>query len=104
MAKKVIWSKFAHCNRLQILDYWIKRNKSREYSEQLNQLFEDTVSLISKYPKIGKESDVPEVRIRIVRDYFLTYRETDTSIEMLTIWDSRQDPLKFDRIIKKNSR
>jgi hypothetical protein len=58
--------------------------------------------LVGKHPKIGKETDVPNVRIKIVKDYFFTYRETETSIEILTIWDSRQDPSKFDRIIKKS--
>jgi plasmid stabilization system protein ParE len=68
----------------------------------VNQIFEDTADLISKHPKMGKETDVPNVRIKIVKDYFFTYRETESSVEILTIWDSRQDPLIFDRIIKKN--
>jgi plasmid stabilization system protein ParE len=100
MVKQVIWSRVAHLNRFQILDYWIKRNKSTVYSRKLNQLFEDTADLISKYPKIGKKTEVPTIRIKIVRDYYLTYRETERTIEILTIWDSRQDPSKFDRIIK----
>jgi plasmid stabilization system protein ParE len=101
MAKQVIWSRVAHQNRIQILDYWIKRNKSSVYSRKLNQLFEDTADLIGKYPKIGKNTEVPTIRIKIVKDYYFTYRETDRTIEILTIWDSRQDPSKFKRIIKK---
>ena len=95
--------KTCHLNRFQILDYWIKRNKSVIYSKKLNQIFEDTADLLNRHSKIGKETDVPDVRIKIVRDYFFTYRETESSIEILTIWDSRQDPSKFDRIIKKSS-
>ena len=101
MVKQIIWSRLAHLDRFQILDYWIKRNKSVIYSKRLNQIFENTAYLISKHPKIGKETDVPNVRIKITKDYFFTYRETESSIEILTIWDSRQDPLKFNRIIKK---
>jgi plasmid stabilization system protein ParE len=101
MVKQIIWSRLAHLDRIQILDYWIKRNKSNAYSRRLNQKFEDTADLISKHPKIGKETDVIDVRIKIVKDYFFTYRETETIIEILTIWDSRQDPLMFDRIIKR---
>ena len=104
MVKQIIWSRLAHLDRFQILDYWIKRNTSVGYSKKLNRIFEDTADLISKHPKIGKETDVPKVRIKIVKDYFFTYRETESSIEILTIWDSRQDPLKFDRIIKKSAR
>ena len=39
MAKQVIWSILAHNDRLEILDYWIKRNKSNSYSKKLNQIF-----------------------------------------------------------------
>jgi hypothetical protein len=30
------------------------------------------------------------------------YRETKSRIEIMTIWDSRQDPETFDRIISKD--
>lgn len=102
MAKKIIWSRLAQNNRIQILDYWITRNKSVSYSKKLNIVFEETALLISKHPKIGKKTDVPDVRIKIVKDYFFTYRETENRIEILTIWDSRQDPAKFIRIIKND--
>ena len=103
MVKQIIWSRLAHLDRFQILEYWNNRNKSTVYSKRLNQIFEDTVELISKHPKIGKDTDIPNVRIKIVKDYFFTYCETETTIEILTIWDSRQDPSKFNRIIKKGS-
>ena len=102
MVKRIIWSRSAHLDRFQILEYWIDRNKSNIYSKKLNKIFEDTADLISKHPKMGKETDVPNVRIKIVKDYLLTYRETETTIEILIIWDSRQDPPKFERIIKKS--
>ncbi|MEI7422843.1 MAG: type II toxin-antitoxin system RelE/ParE family toxin [Prolixibacteraceae bacterium] len=102
MVKQIIWSRLAQSNRYQILDYWINRNKSIDYSKKLNLIFEDIADFLSKHPKIGKETDVQNVRIRIVRDYFFTYRETENTIEILTIWDSRQDPSNFDRIIKKS--
>ena len=66
-------------------------------------VFENTTELISKYPKIGKKTELPDIRYKIVKDYLFTYRETEDHIEILTIWDSRQDPDKFDRIIKNTS-
>lgn len=101
MAKQIIWSRLAHSDRIQILEYWIDRNKSNVYSKRLNRIFEDIADLISKHRKMGKETDVKNVRIKIIKNYFFTYRETETTIEILTIWDSRQDPSKFERIIKK---
>lgn len=102
MVKQIIWSRLAHSDRFRILEYWIDRNKSNIYSKRLNQIFEDTADLISKHRKIGKETDVKNVRIKIINDYFFTYRETETTIEILTIWDSRQDPSKFERIVEKS--
>jgi toxin YoeB len=101
MAKQVIWSKLAHQDRKSILEYWIRHNISDLYSNRLNQIFENTVDLISKHPKIGKKTEVQDIRIKIIKNYFLTYRETPTTIEILTIWDSRQDPINFVRILQK---
>lgn len=101
MAKQVIWSKRAFNDRKAILAYWIERNQSITYSKRLNQIFENTTELISKFPKIGKKTVVPDIRIKIVKDYFITYRETKTVIEILTIWDYRQDPVGFVRTLRK---
>ncbi len=103
MVKQIIWSRLAHNDRLKILNYWIKSNRSTTYSKRLNQIFEHTTVLISKYPRIGKQTEIEGIRYKIVKDYLFTYRETKEFIEILTIWDSRQDPDKFDRIIKKSS-
>lgn len=103
MVKQIIWSRLAHNDRLNILDYWLQRNKSISFSKKLNQVFENTADLISKHPQIGKQTDIQHIRVKIVTDYLFTYRETEHSIEILTIWDSRQDPQKFERIIKKSN-
>lgn len=104
MAKQIIWSKLAHQDRYNILEYWIKRNKSTLYSKKLNQIFIGAADLISKHPKIGKQTELAGIRYKIVRDYLFTYRETTEYIEILTIWDSRQDPENFERIIKTGYR
>ncbi len=103
MVKQIIWSKLALQDRRNILEYWIKRNKSNSYSRKLNQIFIETADLISKHPKIGKQTELAGIRYKVVRDYLFTYRETKKNIEVLTIWDSRQDPENFDRIIKKRN-
>lgn len=103
MVKQIIWSRLAHNDRLNILEYWIKRNRSTAYGKRLNQIFEHTAALISKYPKIGIQTEIEDIRYKIIKDYLFTYRETKRFIEVLTIWDSRQDPDKFDRIISQGS-
>ena len=53
MAKKEIWSRKAQSQRKEILAYWIKRNKSKEYSLKLNLLFKEAIKIISIFPEIG---------------------------------------------------
>jgi toxin YoeB len=101
MAKRIVWSQRARSERFAILEYWIKRNKSKIYSTKLNELFVKAVLTISKYPKIGKRTDVKNVRVKIVRDYLVIYEITEREIIILTIFDSRQDP---NLIIKRISK
>lgn len=101
MAKKVIWSLRAQNDRKEILEYWINRNKSKVYSRKLADLFKEAEKLISNYPEIGKPTDIKDVRIKIVRTYFFIYETKKNQIFVLTIWDSRQNPEKLEKHLKK---
>lgn len=100
MAKQVAWSILAQEDRKRILEYWRDRNKSTVYSKKLNQLFKDSIKIVIDFPHIGKLTDDKNARIKIVRDYLIIYEETETQIHILTVWDSRQDPKKLDKILK----
>jgi toxin YoeB len=95
MVKRVIWSPLAKIKRHEILEYWIKRNKSKTYSRKLNSLFKDAQNLISQYPEIGTPTDDPKVKQKLLRDYSLFYELTEDLIIILTVWDNRQDPDKL---------
>ena len=95
MAKKIIWSRRSQNDRIEILGYWNKRNKSKAYSEKLNKLFKEAVKLIADHPEIGKPTDNKNVRIKVVRDYLILYELKDEEITIFSIWDSRQDPEKL---------
>jgi len=101
MAKRIIWSKRAQSDRKEILKYFIRRNKSKEYSIKLNELFKDAINLIATYPTIGKQTDDKNTRIKIVRDYLMVYEIKEEQIIILTIWDSRQNTEKLKKIHKK---
>ena len=92
MVKQVVWSVQAQNDRKQILEYWRLRNKSNTYSKKLNKLFKDSIKLIQEFPQIGRPTDDSNTRIKIVRDYLIFYEETVSNINILTIWDSRQNP------------
>ncbi len=95
MAKKIIWSPRAQEDRKQILSFWTFHNKSNIYSKKLNQLFVNAISLIGEFPQIGIQTDYKNIRFKIVKDYFVIYENTRTSINILTIWDCKQDPEKL---------
>ncbi|HEY9341827.1 MAG TPA: type II toxin-antitoxin system RelE/ParE family toxin [Hanamia sp.] len=91
MVKKIIWSKKADADRRNIFSYWNQRNQSNHYSIKLNKLFKEVLKLVSEHPKIGKLTDIENVRIKIVRDYLIVYEELEDEILTLTIFSSHQD-------------
>lgn len=99
MAKQIIWSERAQKDRKQILKYWTLRNKSNTYSKKLNQIFIKAIRIISQFPKIGKQTDDKNARIKIVKDYLIIYEETENIINILTIWDCRQNPQKIEKLL-----
>lgn len=100
MAKQIIWSLRAQQDKKDIFKFWLHRNKSNLYNKKLNQLFKKAILLISKHPYIGRPTDDASVRIKIVKDYLLIYEVTANSINILSIWDGRQDPSQPEDIIK----
>ncbi len=99
MVKKVIWSKEAALDRKQIIVYWNKRNKSTLYGKKLRLLFDIAIKRIQLIPTIGKNTNYEGVRVKLVRDYFIVYKELFDCIRIIAIWDCRQNPIKFEKII-----
>ena len=60
-------------------------------------LFNEAAKLISEFPEIGTETDFPDLRVKIIRSYKLFYINETDKIQILRVWDSRQNPanLKF---------
>lgn len=95
MAKKIIWTEKAQQDRKKIFVYWNQRNKSNIYSNKLNKLFEEAVIIIANFPKIGKITNRPNTRIKIVRDYLIYFKEIDEEIHILTISRSYRNSAKL---------
>jgi plasmid stabilization system protein ParE len=87
-------------DRKQILKYWSHRNKSDVYSIKLLNLIDAAIKRIKQFPHIGALTDYKNIRTKIVGDYLIVYREKETTIEILAIWDCRQNPVKFEKILK----
>ena len=98
MAKrKINWTEKANFERQEILQYWINRNKSKRYSIKLNKLFVETIKKTAENPLIGRKTDFNEnIRVKIVRDYFLFYKFDDKQLKVLSIWDGNRDDNKLE--------
>lgn len=101
MAKQIIWSIRAYNDRINIFEYWNSRNKSSSFSKKLNLLFNRAVELLANHTSIGKPSEFPNIKIKVVRDYLIIYEDTPELLIILTIWDSRRNPEQLNKIIRE---
>ena len=99
MAKRLKWTIFAKDQRKKILEFWIKKNKSKTYSKKLNKLFDEIGLLILRHPEIGINLMETDCRGRLIRDYYIVYRVSDTTIEIISVRDTRQNPEKLANIL-----
>lgn len=95
MAKRIIWTNNAKLDKVDILEYYYHRNKSKNYSKKLNTVFNTELNLISNFPYIGRATLTENVRIKVVGHYYLIYEINEDCIVVLRIWDSRQNPIKL---------
>lgn len=100
MAKRLVWSPIAKEVRKEILQYWIKRNKSKHYSRKLNTLFEESAQQIADFPYSGISISGKVYRGKLVKEYYLLYKLNGDSIEILFIWDTRKDPVDLLNLVK----
>lgn len=78
--------------RMQILDYWIVRNRSTSYAEKLLDGFERHVNRLMRYIFIGKPTDTEDVRVTLFRDYSIYYHVDTELIHILSVRDNRRRP------------
>jgi plasmid stabilization system protein ParE len=100
---KVEWSIEARLDLIDILEFYIVKNKSALYSKKLNSKISKSIKLITKNPLIGLQSQIDSVRALITGDYQIIYEILDNLIIIIMIWDCRRDPEDkvLDQRIKK---
>ena len=91
MAEKIVWTLKAKNELVEILQYWIDRNKSNAFSLKLNSLIEAQLYLILEQPKIGRKTDIPNVYIKIIHKYLLYYEFVNGILYILTIRHGSQN-------------
>ena len=92
MAKQIVWTKKAETVFSKILEYYIQRNGNNTYSKKLLYEIKRLTDLLSKHPWIGTRTKEQNIRVLINKNYKIFYRIETTTIIILLIWDSRQNP------------
>jgi len=65
MVRKIVWTIKAQQDRISILEYWNERNQSNEYTRNLNKLIKEALIITSKFPGIGKKTDIDNTRVKV---------------------------------------
>ncbi len=91
MAQKIVWTQKAKRELIDILQYWVDRNKSNTFSLKLNSLIESQLNLILEQPKIGRKTDIPNVYIKVIHKYLLYYEFVNDTLYILTIRHGSQN-------------
>jgi len=92
--KQIVWTDNSIKELENILEFYIKRNNSINFSSWLLDEIEKRIEIISFYPKIGRETDLSNLRILPFNNYGIIYKERDETIFIESIWDFRQNPIK----------
>lgn len=100
MAKQIIWTNQAKADRINILDYFRKRNHSTTYSKKLNKIFIKEVNYISLHLHLGRASNSEKVRVKVSGNYYIIYMIDIEFIYILQICHTRQNPINLRKQIR----
>ena len=82
MAKRIIWAPQAAADRIQILDYWYKRLGTKKYSRKLDAIFQESVTLLSEFPFLGRQVKNREERVFVKDQYQIFYLNNEEHISL----------------------
>ena len=97
--KKITWTETAAQQRRSILEYWLQRNQSPEYSLKLLHLSNEKAEQIATNPQLYKAADFPNTRVATMGHFSMFYKTTNDSIIITAFWDNRQDPKKLLKLL-----
>jgi plasmid stabilization system protein ParE len=95
--RKIKWSPRAKLDLLEILDFYYKRNGTKTYSKKLNTKLRASIRLLEKQINLGVQTDILNIKNLIEGDYNIFYEISATTIEIIAIWDNRQNPENIPR-------
>jgi plasmid stabilization system protein ParE len=94
--REIVWTRNSEIQLQEILEFFIARNKSNQYSLKLYNKFKSELKIAAQNPEIGIKTKLDQIRGLIVGDYILFYEILNDKILVLKVWDSKQNPEKLD--------
>lgn len=82
--KKIIWSNLARSQFQDILEFYIHRNQSAEYSFKLIDQTEDLINTLSKSEFIGRKTSNNRTRVIPMESFLIFYEVKADSIEIIS--------------------
>lgn len=92
----VIWSDIAD-NRLEEIDKYLLITFGKKSVDEFRYKLISTVDLISQNNQIGTKISKKLRRFVVVKQISIIY-SVSSEIEILSLWDNRQDPLNFQKL------
>lgn len=90
---EIVWEKNARDEFAEVLQYWVKHNKSNTYSIKIFEEVELLQIQMEKYPFIGSITNHKGVRrIVVFKKFSLYYTVEGKIITILSFWDNNQNP------------
>jgi plasmid stabilization system protein ParE len=96
MAKRIVWTIDARNDRREIMEYWFNRTGSKNYSRKLAHQFREATRYISQHNYLGRATNLENVRVTVIGHYLLFYRLSENLLEVISLFDSRQNPAKLN--------
>ena len=90
--RKLNWQFEAQQDRKEIFQYQNKKNKSKEYSKRLNQLFRTKTEALKDFPYNGHTTNLENVRVLVIEKYLIVYEIFEQEVLISRIWDGRRNP------------
>jgi toxin YoeB len=76
------------------LEFYLKRNGSPDYSLKLLETVDAMIGLLLQHPLLGRMTSDGKARVISFGNFPLFYDETDLQLNVLSVWDDRQNPRK----------
>ena len=98
---KIFWQPSAKNQLTNTLDYFLTRNGNANYSKKLVKSVKETVSNLSKFPNLGKPTEIDTVFELIYLDYSIFYVIGSDKIDIILFWDNRRSPKLLEKELIK---